>query len=61
MKLGKQQQQQEQQSELQQPRRSTTSIRSKAAHFVTDLTTVLLNPISDKPSSNHSPRTVSYF
>lgn len=26
-------------------------IRSKAAHFVSDLTTVLLNPISDKPSS----------
>lgn len=26
------------------------SIRSKAAHFVSDLTTVFLNPISDKPS-----------
>ncbi|XP_020241505.1 TLD domain-containing protein 2 isoform X1 [Asparagus officinalis] len=25
-------------------------LRSKAAHFVTDLTTVLLNPISDQPS-----------
>nr|KAJ0224206.1 hypothetical protein LSAT_V11C100033200 [Lactuca sativa] len=46
MKLGKQQEHQ----------RSTTSIRSKAAHFVSDLTTVLLNPISDKPSSNSSPR-----
>ncbi|XP_052622186.1 uncharacterized protein LOC111916945 [Lactuca sativa] len=46
MKLGKQQEHQ----------RSTTSIRSKAAHFVSDLTTVLLNPISDKPSSNFSPR-----
>ncbi|KAI6692071.1 hypothetical protein NL676_019781 [Syzygium grande] len=31
------------------------SLRSKAAHFVTDLTTVLLNPISDKPSSKPSP------
>ncbi|KAL5992386.1 hypothetical protein ACLOJK_013303 [Asimina triloba] len=29
-----------------------TSLRSKAAHFVTDLTTVLLNPIS---SDEHSP------
>ncbi|KAI3518935.1 hypothetical protein L1887_07840 [Cichorium endivia] len=46
MKLGRQQEHQ----------RSTTSIRSKAVHFVSDLTTVLLNPISDKPSSNHSPR-----
>lgn len=27
------------------------SLRSKAAHFVSDLTTVLLNPISDKTSS----------
>ncbi|XP_071707326.1 oxidation resistance protein 1 [Rutidosis leptorrhynchoides] len=55
MKLGKQQQQEEHhQLEEPQPRLST-SIRSKAAHFVTDLTTVLLNPISDKPSSNHSP------
>ncbi|KAD7478447.1 hypothetical protein E3N88_01583 [Mikania micrantha] len=44
MKLGRPQQQQERQ-------RSTTSIRSKAAHFVSDLTTVILNPISDKPSS----------
>ncbi|XP_015890643.3 oxidation resistance protein 1 [Ziziphus jujuba] len=26
------------------------SLRSKAAHFVSDITTVLLNPISDKPS-----------
>ncbi|KAI3434211.1 TLDc domain-containing protein, partial [Psidium guajava] len=30
------------------------SLRSKAAHFVSDLTTVLLNPISDKPSSKPS-------
>lgn len=50
MKLGKQQQQ-----EHHQHQRLTTSIRSKAAHFVSDLTTVILNPISDKPSSNHSP------
>ncbi|KAM7277105.1 hypothetical protein ACFE04_018971 [Oxalis oulophora] len=27
------------------------SLRSKAVHFVSDLTTVFLNPISDKPSS----------
>lgn len=27
------------------------SFRSKAVHFVTDLTTGLFNPISDKPSS----------
>lgn len=31
------------------------SLKSKAAHFVSDLTTVLLNPISDKPSSKPSP------
>nr|DAD41147.1 TPA_asm: hypothetical protein HUJ06_015470 [Nelumbo nucifera] len=29
------------------------SFRSKAVHFVSDLTTVLLNPISDKPSKFH--------
>uniref|UniRef100_A0A2N9GMK7 Oxidation resistance protein 1 n=1 Tax=Fagus sylvatica TaxID=28930 RepID=A0A2N9GMK7_FAGSY len=29
------------------------SLRSKAAHFVSDLTTVFLNPISDKPSKPH--------
>ena len=54
MKLGRQQHQQEH-------HRLTTSIRSKAAHFVTDLTTVILNPISDKSSSNPSPRSVSFF
>ncbi|CAN1224748.1 Oxidation resistance protein 1 [Linum perenne] len=32
------------------------SLRSKAVHFVSDLTTVLLNPISDKPPSNPSPQ-----
>ncbi|KAJ9541118.1 hypothetical protein OSB04_027624, partial [Centaurea solstitialis] len=52
MKLGRQQQQEH---HHQQQQRLTTSIRSKAAHFVTDLTTVILNPISDKPSSNPSP------
>ncbi|XP_010531378.1 PREDICTED: TLD domain-containing protein 2 isoform X2 [Tarenaya hassleriana] len=31
------------------------SFRSKAVHFVADLTTDLLNPISDKPSSRLSP------
>ncbi|XP_050208547.1 uncharacterized protein LOC126657807 [Mercurialis annua] len=31
------------------------SIKSKAVHFVSDLTTIFLNPISDKPSSKHHP------
>ncbi|XP_004288205.1 PREDICTED: TLD domain-containing protein 2 [Fragaria vesca subsp. vesca] len=31
------------------------SLRSKAAHFVTDITTGLLNPISDKPSKPSPP------
>ncbi|XAR73381.1 hypothetical protein NMG60_11007332 [Bertholletia excelsa] len=31
------------------------SLRSKAAHLVSDLTTVLLNPISDKPSKPKHP------
>ncbi|CAL9001647.1 unnamed protein product [Prunus brigantina] len=31
------------------------SFRSKAVHFVSDLTTVLLNPISDKPSKTSPP------
>ncbi|KAF4370592.1 hypothetical protein F8388_020178 [Cannabis sativa] len=37
------------------------SMRSKAAHFVSDLTTVFLNPISDKPSKSQptSPSPVS--
>ncbi|KAF5458150.1 hypothetical protein F2P56_022206 [Juglans regia] len=30
------------------------SLRNKAVHFVSDLTTVFLNPISDKPSEPHS-------
>ncbi|KAE7998088.1 hypothetical protein FH972_002666 [Carpinus fangiana] len=29
------------------------SLRGKAAHFVSDLTTVILNPISDKPPKPH--------
>ncbi|KAF5747356.1 hypothetical protein HS088_TW05G00077 [Tripterygium wilfordii] len=33
------------------------SFRGKAVHFVSDVTTVLLNPISDKPSSNSHPPT----
>ncbi|CAL5368606.1 unnamed protein product [Camellia sinensis] len=32
------------------------SLRSKAAHFVSDLTTVFLNPISDKPSKPKHPQ-----
>ncbi|XP_020233297.1 uncharacterized protein LOC109813513 isoform X2 [Cajanus cajan] len=31
------------------------SFRSKAAHFVSDLTTVLLNPISDNNNNNNNP------
>ncbi|KAF7839955.1 oxidation resistance protein 1 [Senna tora] len=31
------------------------SLRSKAAHLVSDLTTVLLNPISDKPAKPRPP------
>ncbi|KAM0936909.1 putative TLDc domain-containing protein [Dioscorea sansibarensis] len=34
------------------------SLRSKAAHLVTDLTTVLLNPISDEPSKPHGEERV---
>ncbi|KAL9356528.1 hypothetical protein Peur_049781 [Populus x canadensis] len=32
------------------------SLRSKSVHFVSDLTTVILNPISDKPSNYSTPR-----
>ena len=35
------------------------SLRGKAAHFVSDLTTVILNPISDKPPKPHPHSTVS--
>nr|XP_043632363.1 oxidation resistance protein 1 [Erigeron canadensis] len=50
MKLGRAQEQQQQQRVKTS---SSASIRSKAAHFVSDLTTVILNPISDnKPSSS---------
>ncbi|XP_048437896.1 uncharacterized protein LOC103932602 isoform X2 [Pyrus x bretschneideri] len=35
------------------------SFRSKAAHFVSDLTTVFLNPISDKPSKPSPPPPLS--
>lgn len=47
--MGRKQKQEEQQK---QP---SKSLRSKAAHFVSDLTTGLLNPISDKPSRPHPP------
>ncbi|KAI3451149.1 hypothetical protein Pfo_007814 [Paulownia fortunei] len=40
----------QEQEEKQEQKRQSKSLRSKAAHFVSDLTTVLLNPISDKPS-----------
>ncbi|KAI5587925.1 hypothetical protein BDE02_05G062100 [Populus trichocarpa] len=32
------------------------SSRSKSVHFASDLTTVILNPISDKPSKHSTPR-----
>ncbi|KAK6150422.1 hypothetical protein DH2020_015354 [Rehmannia glutinosa] len=35
----------------QEEKQQSKSLRSKAAHFVSDITTVLLNPISDKPST----------
>lgn len=35
----------------QEKKQQSKSLRSKAAHFVSDLTTGLLNPISDKPST----------
>ncbi|GAA0165382.1 hypothetical protein LIER_20800 [Lithospermum erythrorhizon] len=38
-----------------QQKKSTTTIRSKAVHFVSDLTTGLFNPISDKPSKSVPP------
>ncbi|XP_011090546.1 TLD domain-containing protein 2 [Sesamum indicum] len=44
--MGRKQEQEEKQEQKQQSK----SLRSKAVHFVSDLTTVLLNPISDKPS-----------
>lgn len=39
------------QEEMQEQKQQSKSLRIKAAHFVSDLTTVLLNPISDKPSA----------
>lgn len=36
---------------------SSSSLGSKAVHFVSDLTTVLLNPISDKPLKHHKEAT----
>ncbi|KAG8383523.1 hypothetical protein BUALT_Bualt04G0022400 [Buddleja alternifolia] len=49
--MGRQQEEEQEQNHNQ----SKKSLRSKAAHFVSDLTTVLLNPISDKPSTNPPP------
>ncbi|XP_073044623.1 uncharacterized protein [Primulina eburnea] len=36
-------------------KKQSKSLKTKAAHFVSDLTTVLLNPISDKPSKPRPP------
>ncbi|XP_022136824.1 TLD domain-containing protein 2 [Momordica charantia] len=36
------------------------SLRSRAVHFVSDITTVLLNPISDKPSARTSAHPQSH-
>ncbi|KAH6760162.1 TLD-domain containing nucleolar protein [Perilla frutescens var. frutescens] len=47
--MGRKQKQEEQQKQ------QSKSLRSKAAHFVSDLTTGLLNPISDKPSRPPHP------
>lgn len=47
--MGRKQKQEEQQKP------QSKSLRSKAAHFVSDLTTGLLNPISDKPSRPPPP------
>ncbi|KAL3630185.1 hypothetical protein CASFOL_023169 [Castilleja foliolosa] len=40
----------EEQEEIKQQEQKIKSLRSKAAHFVSDITTILLDPISDKPS-----------
>ncbi|KAL7143984.1 hypothetical protein ABFS83_08G228000 [Erythranthe nasuta] len=51
--MGREKEQdQEQKQQQQQPK---SSFRSKAAHLVSDITTVLLNPISDKPSRTPPP------
>lgn len=41
--------------EQQQQQRKNRSLRSKAAHFVSDVATVILNPISDKPLKPRPP------
>ncbi|CAA0838149.1 TLD-domain containing nucleolar protein [Striga hermonthica] len=46
--MGRKQDEQEQEQKQQQ---QSKSLRSKAVHFVSDITTVILNPISDKPSA----------
>lgn len=39
-----------------QEKNSSSSLRSKAAHLVSDITTVLLNPISDHTNNKLSPK-----
>ncbi|KAL2528031.1 TLD-domain containing nucleolar protein [Forsythia ovata] len=51
--MGREQQENEEKQEEQKQRKN--SLRSKAAHFLSDLTTVFLNPISDKPSKPPPP------
>ncbi|CAA3016909.1 Hypothetical predicted protein [Olea europaea subsp. europaea] len=41
--------------ENQEQKQRKNSLRSKAAHFLSDLTTVYLNPISEKPSKSPPP------
>ncbi|XP_022894741.1 oxidation resistance protein 1 [Olea europaea var. sylvestris] len=41
--------------EKQEEKQRKNSLRSKAAHFLSDLTTVYLNPISEKPSKSPPP------
>uniref|UniRef100_M0ZNX2 TLD family protein n=1 Tax=Solanum tuberosum TaxID=4113 RepID=M0ZNX2_SOLTU len=43
------------QEQEQQQQRKNRSLRSKAAHFVSDVATVILNPISDKPLKPRPP------
>lgn len=45
----------QEQEQQQQQQRKNRSLRSKAAHFVSDVATVILNPISDKPLKPRPP------
>lgn len=45
--------------EKQEEKQRKNSLRSKAAHFLSDLTTVYLNPISEKPSKSPPPLVIS--